>query len=113
MSRKFQLVVKRQVYVPTVLGWVLLLSIVAGTFALSVTRTYPFLACSKPNAADAFIIEGWVPDYILEERLTPLAAGSCRLVITTGPPIGFGQNLSQYKTYAELTAARLIHTQVD
>jgi hypothetical protein len=108
MSRKFRLFVKRSVYVPTVLGWLLLLGGLAGLSFLCVHRAYPFLAYENPNDADVFIIEGWVPDYVLDRSLAPFQDGRFRLLIATGGPLDIGSELAQYKTYAELTAARLV-----
>lgn len=103
-----KLFVKKQVYVPTVLGWLLLLSCLAGLSFVCVDCVYPFLAYENPNDSDVFIIEGWVPDYVLDRGLVPFKEGHCRLLITTGGPLEVGAELASYKTDAELTAARLV-----
>ena len=101
-----KLFVKKQVYVPTVPGWFLLLSCLAGLSFVCVDRAYPFLAYDNPNDSDVFIIEGWVPDYVLDRGLVPFQEGRCRLLITTGGPLEVGAELASYKTDAELTAAQ-------
>ena len=108
MAVRFRLFVKRSIYVPTLAGWILLLGITAGLAFVCVDRAYPFLAYENPNDANVFIIEGWVPDYILDRSLAPFKDGSCRLLIATGGPLEIGSELAQYETYAELTAARLL-----
>ncbi len=105
---RFKLVVKKSVYVPTLWGWLLLLACMTGTLWLCVDRAYPFLAYQNPNGSDVLIIEGWVPDHILDQGVLPIKDGHFRLLITTGGPLEVGSELAQYKTYAEMTAARLV-----
>jgi hypothetical protein len=108
MGSRPRLFVKRQLYVPTAWGWCVLTGCMAVLSFFCVVNTYSFLACDKPNDADVFIIEGWVPDHVLEQGLAPSREGGRRLFITTGGPLEVGADLSQYRTYAELTAARLV-----
>lgn len=108
MKIRFALFVKRPVYVPTVLGWLVLLGCLAGLSFVCMDRAYPFLAYENPNDSDVFIIEGWVPDDVLDRSLAPFKEGRCRLLIATGGPLEIGSELAQYKTYAEMTAARLV-----
>lgn len=108
MNIKPRLFVKKQLYVPTVLGWLLLLGCVVGVSFLCVDRSYAFLAYENPIDSDVFIIEGWVPDYVLDRALVPFQEDHCRLLITTGGPVDVGSELSEYRTDADLTAARLI-----
>ncbi len=105
---RFRLVVKKSVYVPTLGGWLLLLGCLTGAMWVCVDRAYPFLAYENPNGSDVLIIEGWVPDEVLDHRVLPIEDGHCRLLITTGGPLEVGSELAQYKTYAEMTAARLV-----
>ena len=93
---------------PTVWGWLLLLACVVGISVLGIANVHPFLACERPNDSDVFIIEGWVPDYVLDQGLVPFKEGHCRLIIATGGPLKVGAELARYKTYAGLTAARLL-----
>ncbi len=108
MKIRLKLFVKRQVYVPTFRGWLLLLVVMAALSLLCVYRAYPFLAYENAIDADVFITEGWVPDHTLERSLPVFAADGDRRIVTTGGPIGVGSHLSQYKSYAELTAATLV-----
>lgn len=108
MGLRFRLFVKKPVYVPTILGWLLLSGCVAGLSFVAVDRAYPFLAYESPNDAEVFIIEGWVPDDVLDRSLAPFQNDRSRLFIATGGPLEVGSQLAQYRTYAELTAARLL-----
>ncbi|MGE5295000.1 MAG: YdcF family protein [Solirubrobacterales bacterium] len=108
MRKPFRLFVKKPVYVPTLWGWVLVLGCLTGTMFVCVDRAYPFLAYQNPNDSDVFIIEGWVPDSILDRNVLPIKDGHYRLLITTGGPLDIGSELAQYRTYAEVTAARLV-----
>jgi len=113
MRIRLKLFVKKQVYVPTLRGWLLLLVVMAALSLLCVYRAYPFLAYENAIDADVFITEGWVPDHTLERSLPMLAAGPDRLILATGGPIGTGSHLSAFKSYAEVVAATLVKLGVD
>ena len=53
------------------------------------------------------VIEGGLPDYALEKAIVRFKEDNYRLLITTGMPMSKGYHLSQYKTYADLSAATL------
>jgi len=108
MRIRFKLFVKKQVYVPTLQGWLLLVAAMVGLSFLCVYRAYPFLAYENALDAEVFITEGWVPDHTLEQSLPMLTAGPDRLILATGGPIGTGSHLSAYKSYAEVVAATLV-----
>ncbi|MEH1889645.1 MAG: ElyC/SanA/YdcF family protein [Nostoc sp.] len=57
------------------------------------------------KSAEVLVVEGWLPDYAIEEALTEFKTGSYRLVITTGGTIEKGNYLSEYKNFAEVSAA--------
>ena len=106
MGIRFRLFTKKPVYVPTLLGWFLILACMTGLTFVCADRAYPFLAYEHPIDSNVFIIEGWVPDDVLDQGLE-LFKDSARLLIATGGPLPIGSELSEYKTYAGLTAARL------
>jgi len=105
---RFKLFVKRQIYVPTLWGWVLLVAAMVGLSLGCLNRAYPFLAYENALDAEVFITEGWVPDHTLEQSLPMLTAGPNRLILATGGPIGAGSHLSAYKSYAQVVAATLV-----
>ena len=81
---------------------VLVLLAVAGC-----NRLYPFLALSEPVDSDALVIEGWLADVPLEEALAWADAHGIKTLYLTGGPIETGSWLAPWRTYPEMTAARL------
>ncbi len=108
MNARLKLFVKKQIYVPTAAGWLLLFACTSTVLFLAIHTAYPFLAYDNRNSASVFIIEGWVPDHVLNETLPVFREGHSQRFITTGGPLKLGCELSRYETYAGLTAARLV-----
>jgi len=98
----------RQCLVPTWQGWVLLLVGVAALGTLAVREVHPFLAVNDPVPGGYLVVEGWAPDYALEEALAEFHRNHYEKVFTTGGPLLWGATLSEHKTYAELAAATLV-----
>jgi len=99
---------RRQLWMPTWRGWLLLL--LAGALAACVFwRTiHPFLAMNKPIAARVIAVEGWAPDQVLRTVAGELQSGRCDQVYVIGVPMEHGAPLSEYKSYAQLGAATLV-----
>lgn len=53
------------------------------------------------------VVEGWLPDYAIEEALKEYRAGGYTLLFTTGAPLERGAFLSEYGDYATVAAATL------
>ena len=68
---------------------------------------YPFLARTAPVPADTLVVEGWVVDEQLAKAAAWAEANGVKKIIATGGPIELGSYLTEYKTYAEMTRARL------
>jgi hypothetical protein len=68
----------------------------------------PFLSLNQPIEAQILVLEGWLPDYALEEASEKISSTNYELVIVTGVPLERGSFLSEYKTYADLGRATLI-----
>jgi len=81
--------------------------IVITLVAAGVRRVQPFLAVNAPVHGGVLVVEGWMPDYGLEEVLTEVRRSAYSALYVTGGPIEHGEPLSGYKTYAELGAATL------
>jgi hypothetical protein len=97
---------KKEVWLPTWQGSLLLLLLLGGLCYGAVFHLYPFLAQNHPQSGAAIvIIEGWIPDAELQSLSGQISAGN--IVVTTGGPVTFGNSLLKEKTYAEVTAARL------
>jgi hypothetical protein len=98
---------KKEVWVPTWPVFVLLLLSVGGLLCGITEYLYPFLAQQHPVLnAEMIIIEGWMADAELKEAAKTICPG--QIVVTTGGPITFGQQILKYDNYAELGTARLI-----
>jgi hypothetical protein len=89
-------------------GWLLLVLFLLTLLSVFVTQIHSFLAVQAPIRADALLIEGWVGDRVLKGAVAEYRQGDYQVIITTGIPLERGSFLSQYKNYAELTAATLI-----
>lgn len=101
-----KLIRKKEVWLPTWQGFVLLLALTAGLVFVAIRHLYPFLAQNHPVASpEIIIIEGWLADAELAEAAKTVQSG--QVVVTTGGPIKFGAGLLKEKNYAEVTADRL------
>ena len=68
---------------------------------------YPFLARQAPVESDTLVVEGWLTDDLLTQATDWAVAHRVRRIYTTGGPIEQGSWLAEWKTYAEMTKARL------
>jgi len=107
MSR-FRLTTTRTCRVLTPMGWLVLLVTFSLVLVFSILFSHQFLAPTKPVKGEILVVEGWLPDYALIEVKKRFEKEEYRLLFTTGGRIGTGFHLSEYKTWASLTAARLI-----
>ena len=48
---------------------------------------FPFLAQNDSIRCDLLIVEGWVPDYSLQDVKAEFEDGGYHLLVITGPPI--------------------------
>lgn len=97
---------KRHLWLPT---WptVLIALVFTGLLGwLVISNIYPFLAVNDPaEDAKVLIIEGWVPDQILEDTFADFRPGEpYDLICTTGGRLPRGFHLSEKKTFARLSA---------
>lgn len=68
---------------------------------------YPFLARHAPVAADVLVVEGWLSDDQLRQAAGWAASNGVRKIYATGGPIETGSYLVEWKTYADMTKARM------
>lgn len=85
----------------------LLLLLLAALLVGVVAGLYPFLAPNHPADSPVMVIEGWLADAPLEEALAWADAHHVKTLYLTGGPIETGSWLAPWKTYPEMTAARL------
>jgi hypothetical protein len=98
---------------PTFRGWALLLLVAAGLVFAAMRCAHPFLAIQDEVLSGALVVDGWQPDYALEEAAAEFRRHSYTKLFVTGGPIDQGASLSEYKSYAELGAAVLKHMGLD
>lgn len=68
---------------------------------------YPFLARQAPVPSDLLVVEGWMSDDLLVQAAGWAESNGVKRICATGGPIGLGSHLSEWKTYAEMTRARM------
>jgi len=93
-----------------VLSWrgrLLLLLISIAALFITARYVHPFLAMSRPTYGEILVVEGWMPDSVLEQAVSFFNKHDYQLIISSGGPLIRGSYLSEYSTYAELTAASL------
>lgn len=100
---------RKEIWVPTWKGWIVLIAVLAAFIVGAVAFTPGFLAPTKPLAAPVLVVEGWISDYALERAIKLNETNHYALVITSGQNIEKGMDISQYGTYAELGAARMVN----
>ncbi len=101
------LFVKTEIYLPTLSGFALILAVLAISIWLYLKNIHGFLACQNRVEAKVLVVEGWMRDYALRKAVEEFHANNYGYVITTGGPLDRGTELSEYNTFAELTAISL------
>lgn len=89
-------------------GCGLLLFLLLGALAVAGWRLYPFLARQAPVDSDLLVIEGWLSDDALAQAAAWAASNHVERIYTTGGPLETGSYLVDWKTYADMTKARLV-----
>lgn len=100
---------RRECLIPTWRGFFLFTFLGVMLAVVAVSRVHSFLAVTKPVPVEVLVVEGWVPDYVLEEAREEFERNHYRRLYVTGGPLEIGGHLSEYKTYAELGVATLVH----
>jgi hypothetical protein len=98
---------RRELWFPTWRGWLLLL-VLAGLGGLGAALgTVPFLAPIQPRHRGVLVVEGWVPDYALEQAKAVFESHPYKLMVLTGVPIDQGFHIAKEKNFAQLAASTL------
>lgn len=99
-----KLVRRREVWLPTIWGWLLLLVVLALAAVLVGRGLYPFLAVNEPSGGKILAIEGWMEPYALDQAVEAFRKGSYQLAVTTGAPVEKWPKGEAYATAAERAA---------
>lgn len=88
-------------------GRTLVLMLLLGLAFTAWMEVYPFLARQAPVPADVLVIEGWVGDDLLAQAAGWAESNGVTKIVATGGPIELGSYLASFRTYAEMTKARM------
>jgi hypothetical protein len=109
----FYIIRKKECWVPTLLGWAMLAVLLVLCSVATVLNIHSFLSPVSPVAADALVVEGWLPDYALEAAAQEFASHHYSLCIVTGGPTEAGTYLSKYGNFATLAFLTLRKLGID
>ncbi len=107
--RKLKLFCQKTCWLPTWQGWLLILLAAAALVTVAGRAVMPFLSPTQPVQGKFLLVEGWAPDYALEEAIRVFRNGGYSKLIVTGTDIEQGKQLAVEKTYAQLAASTLKH----
>ncbi len=114
MSRPFfGLLHRRSCLFPTARGWLTILILFALVTTIAVRGIYSFLAMQDSVTGGVLVVEGWAPEHALVETLAEFRRGPYLGIYVTGVPMERGAVLSEYKTFAELSATSLVRLGAD
>jgi uncharacterized SAM-binding protein YcdF (DUF218 family) len=99
---------RRQVLVPTLRGWLLILLSIGLLGIIAARKAYPFLSINDSLPGGVLVVEGWAPDYVMTQAVAESQSNHYDRVFVTGIPLEHGAPLSEFNTYAELGAAVLV-----
>jgi hypothetical protein len=78
---------RREVWLPTIWGWLLLLALGGATLLLVARYLHGFLATTAPVGARVLVVEGWMGPEELDEAVVAFRSRGYERVVTTGGPI--------------------------
>src|SRR5579862_1991289 len=105
--RSFALFRRRSIWFPTWRGWLLLAG--AGmVFLLAWMLAIPLLLSpTQPLGRGILVVEGWLPDYTLEEAARAFESHHYRAIVVTGVPLDQGAYILTETNYAQLASETL------
>lgn len=109
----FGLLRRRECLLPTARGWLAIILVAALLGTIAVRNVYSFLAVEDSVPGGVLVVEGWAPDYALGEALAEFQRHPYRGIYVTGIPLEQGAILSEYRTFAELSATTLVRLGAD
>ncbi len=105
---KIRLIKRQEMWMLTVQGWIIAIALLTSLIIFTITHIHPFLAVTSPiKSADLLVVEGWLPDYALQQAVAEFKNGNYRQIITTGGTLEQGTYLTGYNSYADVAAATL------
>jgi hypothetical protein len=104
---RFPLFRKKERWTPTWQGRLVMLLILIFLVYLYTVNIVSFLSPETPVDADLLVVEGYMPDYALEEAMTIFNACGYDHMILTGKKREKGAHLDQYSDDGQYSAATL------
>ena len=110
MSSLFQ---RRQVWLPTLWGWLVLLIFGAAAAVVTASGANGFLALNEPAVAKdgtgsrILVVEGWLSETDLDQAVAAFRRGRYERVLTTGGPVESWGDSHAWKSFAERAAIYL------
>jgi hypothetical protein len=98
---------KKTLRLPTIYGWIVVFVAFAVVCAVCLKGLYPFLSVNRPVKTGIMVVEGWLPDYVLDSVVCLFKSNHYEKLIVTGGPLEHGTYLMEYKTYAGLNSVQL------
>jgi hypothetical protein len=91
----------------SVRGWISAAMLFVVAVIGGVRSIHPFLAVSEPVEADFLAVEGWLPDYALNQAASEFGKDRYQALLVTGGLLSKGFYLAEYRTHAEFGAATI------
>ena len=107
MRLRARLVRRRELWVPTALGWLVVAALGIAAARLALAPLYAFLAPDRPLGRGVLVVEGWISDTALDEAMLAWRSGDYEKLVTTGGRIERGECPASFHTYAEFAARAL------
>ena len=99
---------RRSLPCPTWRFWLCAMLLGTGLLVFAGRHLHPWLAVTEPVPdARYLVVEGWVPDHVLNATISIADDNQTNRVFCTGLPLERGSYLVQWKTYADVTAQSL------
>jgi len=105
---KFAVINKKERWGFTWAGKILAFLILLCLIFIIVFTIHPFLAQNKPVNSDVMVVEGFIPDYAIEEAMNIFMSENYKLLIITGKKRIKGSQLDQYENDGIYSAETLI-----
>jgi len=105
---------RRSLPLPTWRTWLVVLTTIALLLWWLLPRVHDWLAVVEPQpGAPYMIVEGWAPDYVLQQAADDADESPVKRIFTTGVPLETGTYLSKFQDFAHLCAASLAEMGVE
>lgn len=98
---------KKEVWVPSKLGWLVIISGIIGLMLLVCLLINPFLSVNAPLMQGYLIVDGSLSDHAIIRSVNYFDSLGYQKIIVTGGPVPMGSYHSKFQSYAEVGEAKL------